>query len=91
MRLYERILEDYLRHTIAAKDPRILNALKQVLSTREQGSVEAHASLVTQKKLVVVCEHPERLREVILIGRQNPGKVRRERLALKRKKNASKA
>jgi hypothetical protein len=91
MRLSERILEDYLRHTFGTKDPRILKALRKILSGRERGNVEAHLSLVTQGKLVVVCKRPERIREVILIWKENPGEVRRGRLALKGKQDASKA
>ncbi len=91
MRLHEKILEDYLRHTYHVKDPRILNVVKRILSVREQGSFELHATVVTGKKLVVICDHPEQLREVILIGKRNPGKLYRERLALKRKKNPTEA
>ncbi len=91
MKLQETILEDYLRHTYCVKDPRVLNAVKRVLSVREQGSLELHATVVTGKKLVVICECPERIKEVILMEKQNPGRVYRQRLALKRKKNPAEA
>ena len=91
MKLYETILEDYLRHTYRVKDPNILNSVKRVLSAEEQGSVELHATVVSQKKLVVVCEHPEQLEEVILIRKRYPRRVYRSRLALDRKNNARKA
>ena len=87
----ERTLEDYLRHIFSATDPKILKALKEVLSAREQGSVEPHISLVTQRKLVALCKHPDEIQEVILIGRDNLTRVRRERLTLKGKQDPSKA
>ncbi len=91
MNLTEKIFEDYLRHTYGIKDPKILNAVKGVLSAWEQGSLELHISIVTQKKLVVVCERPERIKEVILMEKSDPGRVYRQRLALKRKKNPAEA
>lgn len=91
MKLHEKILEDYLRHTYRARDPDILNSVKRVLSAGEQGALELHATVVTGKKLVVVCEHPERIKEVILMEKSNPGMVYWRRLALKRKKNPAKA
>jgi len=91
MNLTEKILEDYLRHTYHVKDPRILSAVKRVLSAREQGSLELHATVVTGKKLVVICDHPERIKEVILMEKTGPGRVYRQRLALKCKKNPAEA
>ncbi len=92
MKLHEQILESYLRNACRVKDPKILNAVRQVLSAQEQGSIEPHASVVTQKKLVVVVKHPERLKEIIFIrtGERGSGKIYRCRLALKGKQNPGK-
>lgn len=91
MKLHETILEDYLWHAYRLKDPRILKALKRALSAREQGAFELHATVISGKKLVAVVEHPERVREVVLIAKWNPKKVYHLALTLKRKQNAAKA
>lgn len=93
MKLHEQILENYLWHVCRVKDPKILNAVKQVLSAKEQDGIEPHASVVTKRKLVVVAKHPERLQEIIFIergGRLDTGKIYRCRLTLNRKQNAGK-
>ena len=90
MNLSERAMDDYLRHTFRGEDARIFDVLKHVLSAREQGDVEAHVSVVAREKLAVVCNRPERLREVILIARGNPDEIMRGRLTLKRKKTRPK-
>lgn len=89
MKLHEKILSDYLRCTYGVRDPVILKALKKILSDREQGNLMLHVTVVTGKKLVVICEHPERIQEVILIGKENPCRV--ERLVLKNKDDPSQA
>ena len=79
-----------MRYPSGVTDLRILKAVRGVLSVRAQGSAEFPIVIVTGKKLVVVCEYPERIKEVILMEIQNPGRVYERRLALKRKKNAPK-
>lgn len=90
-KLQADILEDYLRHTYRVQDQAILNAVKRALSAREQKIFELHATVVTGKKLVVICRHPERIKEVILITKECPRKIYRKRLTLDRKQNASEA
>lgn len=90
MKPTEKIFESSLRYPPGVTDPRILKALRRVLSLRAQGGAEPAAAVVTGKKLVVVCEYPERIKEVILMEIQNPGRVYERRSALKRKKNAPK-
>lgn len=90
MKLHEQELEDYLRNACRVKDPRILNAVKGRLSDREQESIEAHASIVSQNKLVAVVQNPDRLKEIILIREDAPGEVYRCDLTLKRKQSPGK-
>lgn len=92
MKLHEQELEDYLRNACRVRDSRILNAVKRVLSDREQESIEPHASIVACEKLVVVAKHTARLKEIVLIekGEHGPGKIYRCRLTLKREQNPGK-
>ncbi len=83
----EKIFEDSLRYPRSLTDQRILEALKGLLSVRAQGKAKFPAAIVAGKRLIVVYDHPERLKEVILMA--SPDKVRRRRLTLKGKKNAS--
>lgn len=85
----EKVFEDSLRYPRSLTDQRILEALKGFLSTRAQGKAKFPAAIVAGKRLIVVYDHPERLKEVILMAR--PDKVRRRRLTLKRKQNTPKA
>ena len=85
----ERLFEDSLRHPWVVLDQRILKALRGLLSHKEQESADFPAAVVTGTKLVVLCDHPERLKEVILMERQDPVKVYRRRLTLKGKENSS--
>jgi len=92
MKLHGEILKDYLRTTCRVKDPRILSAVRRVLSAQEQDNIEPHASVVTREKLVIIAKHPERLKEIVFIGRgeRGPGKIYRCLLTLKRKQNPGK-
>lgn len=92
MKLHEQLLEDYLRIICRVKDLEILNAVKKVLSVREQDSIEAHASVVSGEKLIVIAKNPEHLKEIVFIGKGGrvPGKIYRCRLTLKRKQNSGK-
>jgi len=91
MTLNEEILGNYLRFACRVKDPRILNAVGQVLSAREKGSIEPHASVVTGEKMVVALKRPERLKEIIIIGKSGSSvRIYRSRLRLNRKQNSRK-
>ena len=92
MKLRDQIFENYLQHACRIQNPAILNAVKQVLSDKEQDSIQSHASLVTQDKLVLVVKRPERLREIIFVVKGEPDSVKiyRCRLTLKRKQNPGK-
>ena len=85
------LLEDYLRNKCKVKELKIRNSVRRNLSPREQWNVELHSTILTEKKLVVIASHPERLKEVIFIVQGNPGKIYRYSLGLKQKKNPRKA
>lgn len=87
----KKILRDSLRFSRTLDNSRILDAVTEMFSRREQAKVGFSVSVVTERKLVVVCENPERVKEMILIDRCNPGRIYRRRLALKRKQNSPKA
>jgi len=87
----EKLFEDSLCHPWVMLDPRIVKAVRGLLTQEEQESAEFPATVVSGTKLIVVCDDPEPLREVVLIEWRNPEKVYRRRLALKCKKNAPKA
>ncbi len=91
MNRIERLFEDSLRHPWVVLDQRILKALRGLLSHKEQESADFPAAVVTGTKLFVICENPERLKEVILIDRQDPAKIYRRRLALKGEENSTEA
>jgi hypothetical protein len=84
----EKVFEDSLRYPRPLTDQGILKALKGLLSGRAQGKAKFPAAIVAGKRLIVVYDHPERLKEVILIKGPND-RIRRRRLALKSKKNSS--
>lgn len=91
MQPIEKIFEDSLRYPSGITDPRIFKELRGVLSRRAQRNAEFAVAVVMEKKLVVVCERPKQIKEAFLVERRAPERVFWRRLALKRKKNSSKA
>lgn len=89
--LREWIFADYLWRTYRLDDRKILAAIKRLLTQRERAGFRIHATIVSGKKLISVLECPESLKEVILIARHNPGRIRRCALTLKRKENSAQA
>lgn len=81
----EKVFEDSLRYPRPLTDERILEALKGLLSGRAQGKAKFPAAVVAGKRLIVAYDHPERLKEALLI--KNSGEIRYRRLTLKGKKN----
>ncbi len=90
MTLSDEMLINYLQFARRVNDSNIFDAVARVLSAQERGSIEAHASVVTRKKAVLVVKRPERLKEIILIGKENPEIIRRYSLTLQRKQNRGK-
>lgn len=86
----EKLFEDSLCRPWVTLDQRILKAVEGLLTREERESAEFPATVVSGTKLIVVCNDPKPLEEVVLIEWRNPGKVYGRRLALKRKKNAPK-
>ena len=91
MKRTQKLFEDSLRHPWVMLDERIVKAVQELLTEEEQASADFPAGVVAGTKLILVCDDPAPLKEVILIEWRNPAKVYRRRLALKRKKNAPKA
>ena len=86
-----QLVDDYLKNKCKIKQPKIRDSVRRNLSRREQWNVELHATVLTEKKLVIIAAHPERLKEVIFIAERNPRKIYRYPLSLKQKKNPRKA
>ncbi len=63
----EKIFEDSLTFPRSLTDQRILETLKRLLSRRAQGKAKFPAAIVAGKRLIVVYDHPERLKEALFI------------------------
>jgi len=64
----EYSLREYLWDLYQIADPRILGLFQKHLSLKEQINLGWHATAVSSRKVVVVLEYPERIREVVILG-----------------------
>lgn len=85
------MIKDTMHHLGVAEDSRIMKTIGGLLSLDEHESADCLPVVVAGKKVIVVCDNPEPIQEVVLIDETNPKKVYRMDLALKRKKKAAKA
>jgi hypothetical protein len=82
----DRLLRDYVEQVCRVKDPRILNAVRRVLSAKEKTAIEPHVSVVTGEKVMLVVRRPEQLKKILIMG-SDPGKIYCFSLRLNRKQN----
>ena len=87
----EKLFRDTVLHLGAVPDRRIVKTVTALLSSDERKNADCLAAVVAGDKLIVVCDHPGPIEEVLLIDEKNPKKVYRMDLTLKRKKKAAKA
>ena len=64
----EYSLREYLWDLYQIADPVILGLFQKHLSLKEQVNLGWHATAVSSRKVIVVLEHPERIREVVILG-----------------------
>ena len=85
------MIKDTMHHLGVSGNSRIMKVIGRLLSLEEHENADCLPVVVAGKKVIVVCDNPEPIQEVVLIDEANPKKVYRMDLALKRKKKASKA
>jgi len=85
------MIKDTMHHLGVSGNSRIMKVIGRLLSLEEHENADCLPVVVAGKKVIVVCDNPEPIQEVVLIDEANPTKVYRMDLTLKRKKKASKA
>jgi|GEM_PF-2022167 len=80
--------EDSLRWPYVKLDEPAQKALSGLLSSGEKDQAEFPVSVLTREKLVLICDHPERIKEAVLVDENDPAKVYRLPLGLKGKEHS---